>query len=360
MSEPSFKHDQIQAIKKRLDDERVKHGLTTYKLAEALKKETGFTDINYNTVQSALSFSKDALDITVVIAICRLYHLDTAYILSPPGTPEPALPIDQANTAKFKMLDDSRYFDKYCGYFYSPNHKSGELVRFELEIQSTEGKTTAILHYHGRPRTVNGVVEPDERTMYGTPCLCTRHSNVYIQLTNDFGDFYYLYFNRQEFRSHNMYFRRGVALTASSLRNHPVLQLNFVLFARPVPDEKLIYIPGLLADVSRTFSISKDKMDALRSSNTLIENFYKCFEHILEHDADTVYPINEEQILLSNSPSMDRYDIIKALLLLKDESSASKRVVHEDIEDFAVFSKNYLQQPTGSELPQYGPSIIPK
>ena len=360
MSEPSFKHEQIQAIKKRLDDERVKRGMTTYKLAEALKKETGFSDINYNTVQSALSFSKDALDITVVIAICRLFHLDTAYILSPPGTPEPALPSDQTDTGKFKMLDDSRYFDKYFGYFYSPNHRSGELVRFELEIQSNDGKTTAVMHYHGRPRTVNGVVEPDERSMYGIPCLCTQHSNVYIQLTNDFGDFYYLYFNRQEFRSHSMYFRRGVALTASSLRNHPVLHLNFVLFARPVPDEILIYIPGLLADVSRTFSISKDKMNALRSSNTLIENFYKSFEHILEHDADTVYPINEEQILLSNSPSMDRYDIIKALLLLKDESSASKRVVYEDIEDFAAFSKNFLQQPTGAELPQYGSSIVEK
>ena len=30
MSEPSFKHDQIQAIKKRLDDKRGKHGMTTY------------------------------------------------------------------------------------------------------------------------------------------------------------------------------------------------------------------------------------------------------------------------------------------------------------------------------------------
>ena len=30
MSEPCFKHDQIQAIKKRLDDKRGKHGMTTY------------------------------------------------------------------------------------------------------------------------------------------------------------------------------------------------------------------------------------------------------------------------------------------------------------------------------------------
>ena len=234
MSEPNLKHDQIEAIKLRLNAEKDKHGMkTTYKLAEALKEKTGFTDINYNTVKSALSFSTDALDITVVIAICRLFHLDTAYIMSPPGTPEPALPSDQTDTGKFKMLDDPKYFDTYYGYFYSPNHKSGELVQFELVIQSTDGKTTAVMNYHGRPRTVNGVVNPDERTLYGTPCLCTQHSNVYIQLTNDLGDFYYLYFNRQEFRSHNMYFRRGVALTASSLRNHPVIQLNFVLFANP-------------------------------------------------------------------------------------------------------------------------------
>ena len=176
--------------------------------------------------------------------------------------------------------------------------------------------------------------------------------------TNDLGDFYYLYFNRQDFRSHDMYFRRGVALTASSLRNHPVMQLNFVLFARPIPIEKLIYIPGLLADVSRTFSITKEKMDSLRGSYPIIEDFYKCFEHILEHDADTMYPINEEQILLSNSPSMERFDIIKALFLLKDESTAPKRVVYEDIDEFAVFSKNYLQQPTGAELPQYSPNEI--
>lgn len=52
MSEPNFKHEQIQAIKKRLNAEKGKHGMTTYKLAEALKEKTGFTDINYNTVQS--------------------------------------------------------------------------------------------------------------------------------------------------------------------------------------------------------------------------------------------------------------------------------------------------------------------
>ena len=43
MSEPSLKHDQIQEIKKRLNAEWKKRGMTMYKLAEALKDKTGFT-----------------------------------------------------------------------------------------------------------------------------------------------------------------------------------------------------------------------------------------------------------------------------------------------------------------------------
>ena len=353
MDETNFKHEQIQAIKKRLNLAFTKSGLTLYKLAEALNNKTEFTDIHYNTLQSALDCSKDALDVTVLIALCRFFHLDTAYILSPPDTPSSEMPGNQLDTGKFIILDDSKYFGTYYGFFYSPNHESNELIRFELMIQQTDEKVTATMVYHGRPRTVDGIIKPDDRKMYGTPCLCTRHSNVYIKLINDFGDFYFLYFNRQEFRSHSMYFRRGIALTASSLRNHPVLMLNFVLFARPVPDEKITYIPGLLADVSRTFRITKTALDALREKDPLIEKFYQSFRHILDHDIETIYPINEAQILLSPSPIMEKYDIIKALLLLKDASVSPKRIVYDDIEDFSAFSKNFLQQPGNTELPRY-------
>ncbi len=349
MSEPNYKHEQIQAIKKRLNDAR--GGLTIYKLTEDIKEKTEFTNTHYNTVQSTLNHASDALDISVVIAICRLLHLDTAYVLSPPGTPDPGIPNNQLSVGKFTLLDDPKYFGTFHGFFYSPNHRSPELVRFDLIIEKTKDSASATMLYHGRPQTVHGTVEPDERTLHGVPCLCVRHSNIYIQLTDDMGDFYYLYFNRQEFRSHNLYFRRGIALTGSSLGSHPALQLNFVLFAREVPDEKLKYIPGLLADVNRTFYISKSKLDEVRNEEPIVESFYTSFRHILDHDAKQMYPINEAMLLQSaSSSSMSPNDVVKALLLLKASSSAPNRTVYEDIEDYSSFSKNVLQQPGDTEL----------
>ncbi len=53
MSEPNYKHEQIQAIKKRLNDARGE--LTIYKLTEDIKEKTEFTNTHYNTVQSTLN-----------------------------------------------------------------------------------------------------------------------------------------------------------------------------------------------------------------------------------------------------------------------------------------------------------------
>ena len=49
------------------------------------------------------------------------------------------------------------------------------------------------------------------------------------------------------------------------------------------------------------------------------------------------------------------YGIVRVLsaLDMKNICTWADRWI-EDIEEFAVFSKNYLQQPTGKELPQYG------
>ena len=75
MSEPSFKHDQIQAIKKRLDDERVKHGMTTYKLAEALKKLIEDKELRCRMGRNARQFAEERFSIKDVInAHLRMYE----------------------------------------------------------------------------------------------------------------------------------------------------------------------------------------------------------------------------------------------------------------------------------------------
>lgn len=345
MDEKTAKHEQITAIKQRLNAYMVKAGLNINQLTEAINKSDDTLKVNYNTVKNVLNYNTDALDITVVISICRYLHCDTAFVLSPPGTPEPDFEGSHLDNGKFIPLDDPKYFGKYNGYFYSPNHRSGELIYFDLQISSENGHVSAEMIYHGYPVSVHGNVMEETRILHGVPYLCTRHSTIHIMLTNDYGDFFFFYYNKQTFRSHNLYFRRGLIATASSLRDHPVMCMNFVLFARPVPKEKQTYIPGLLADVSPTFYISKDTVDQLRVKEPTLTPLFDQYGYILEHNKDTIYSISETQILSSPNKTMSEEDIIKALLILKDHSLASKRTVYEDIESFSAFAKNYLQQP---------------
>lgn len=149
---------------------------------------------------------------------------------------------------------------------------------------------------------------------------------------------------KEHFRSHGLYFRRGIALTPSSLRDNPVLFMNFVLFALPVDDADIPYISGLLADVSPSFCISQEKVNQLRAKEPLVETFFQAFGYILEHEKQPMYTINETQLLSTSNPHMDEMDVIKAMLLLKDASLSPKRIAYEDVEAYAAFSKNFLQK----------------
>lgn len=346
-----FRHKQIQAIKARLDSALNKAGWNAYQLTNEINDMPDSLGANYNTIKSALNFSSDAIDLTAVISICRCLHLDTAYILSPPGTADLDFSSAQSDMGKFTVLDDPKYFGIFHGFLYTANHKSTDLVRFKLDIKHSTTGAHAAFTYYAQAKTVNGEVKSSARTLYGTPVFDSVHSNIFIQLTNDLGDFYFLYYTRQHFRTQSLYFRRGISITATSLHSHAPLLQNFVMFANPISEEKMKYIPGLLAEVSPVFRISQPELEKLMNEEPIVSAFYKAYQHILEHDAVRTYPISETQILSSISPSMDEYDTIRALLLLKSVSSASKRVVYDELESFSAFSKNYLQQPGNSELP---------
>lgn len=81
----SKKHEQIQAIKERLNEAVTRSKLNINQLTDAIN-ETNDIEVNYGTVNNVLNTRKDALDLTTVIAICRYLHLDTAMVLSRPGT----------------------------------------------------------------------------------------------------------------------------------------------------------------------------------------------------------------------------------------------------------------------------------
>src|SRR5699024_1371873 len=116
-----------------------------------------------------------------------------AMVLSRPGTKDTTYQSNGSflDSGNFTVLDDPKYFGKFHGFFYSPNHKSPELIRFELEIVQKNNQTTATMHYHGRPTSVEGKPYTDPRILYGTPYVDARHSTIFLLLTNETGDFYF-------------------------------------------------------------------------------------------------------------------------------------------------------------------------
>lgn len=66
----SNKHEQIQAIKQRLNDALNRSKLNINQLTDAIN-ESNDIEVNYGTVRNVLDQSKDAIDLTTVIAICR-------------------------------------------------------------------------------------------------------------------------------------------------------------------------------------------------------------------------------------------------------------------------------------------------
>lgn len=79
--ENTCKHDQIQAIKKRLNDAVKRTNLNVHQLTDAINQKNDI-EVNYNTIRNVLNYKCDALDLTTVIAISRYLHLDTAILPS--------------------------------------------------------------------------------------------------------------------------------------------------------------------------------------------------------------------------------------------------------------------------------------
>ena len=210
------KTEQIKAIKERLNKAVDEKGLNANKLSKTIADRDDLNDVSYNTLKAMLDNNGTALDLYAVIATCRCLNLDTAYIMSPPGTPEPPT-LTRQRYEKFSVLDDPRYLGKFYGYLHTPNPEREEIIHFDLKIEKVLGTTLATLTYYGRPKDVYNQVHDDVRILHGTPYRDNRHSNISIQFTNDIGDYYFFYYTHQHLRSHNLYFRRGIAVTASSV-----------------------------------------------------------------------------------------------------------------------------------------------
>ena len=349
-TEINYKDDQIKAIKKRLHDQLPEdHNPNKILTAINALPVEGHFNITYQTLANTLNFAKNTLDIFCIMAICRCYNLDISYILAPTNDDhQPAPAAENLVTGpKFNILDDPLYCDKHHGYMYG---RSGEanIHHFELEIKKVHGTCTAYLTIENTVHIAEtNTYEPKTKKYRGTPILCSANQNIYINFSNDKGEYYYFYFTYHTYDTQGIYYRLGAAVTHALHSDREPIALNFLLFKRPVPEAKLPLLHGLLRYSTTPLIVSENTLQRLIHADTSgkFETFYKEFKYLLKNPTSPLYTINEEQITAAISESsLNVNDIMTCLMLLKKNAIGTDKHRYAYNELAANYGKKYLQQ----------------
>ena len=312
-----------------------------YKILPEKYKDIGDLGISYSTFRNTLDrCSPETFDMYTALSLCHLWNIDISYIFGAPDVKETAMPSMQELTVgsggKFIVLSDKSYFKKFHGYFYSANtNKEKDRVRFELDIEEFGTSARAVLTYKGS--------ETDVRKFFGTPIHATKSNTIFILFTKPDGNYYIFSYNYKKYNFRSMYYRKGVALTTSSINNMPLVQ-SFVLFKEELPKEYENYAYGLLPVNDSQFYISKQELEHLKQSDPKVASFIGTFEGLINQNEDTVYQISETQIIetlkLRQYRNVDRLEVMHALIRLKENSLCPEKIVYDDISAFAEFAKH--------------------
>lgn len=341
------KKRQVAAIKTRLNAEYVKYqdiGGNYHSLAKLLDNEQGF-EVNYETLRKTLNTDDNStLDFFCVLALCRYWKLDISYILSPPDNKEVPMPAADSmiSSMKYKVLDDPAYLGTYYGYLSSNKKDNADLHKLCLKIErSKEGSFTAALTVESTVTGKNGA-QPLKKVLHGIPVLSTLNQNIAMTLTDEIGNFFFLYTNYAEYLTPRVFYRKGIAVTSAATgEREPVMQ-TFVLFDRPVPEKNLCYIPGLLFPPQDVVAISEDSLNALAEESPVVAQLVENFQYLIKEHREIIYDLNEVSILAEKS-SMSREDRLKALALLKEKSiSANKFFFTSNLAESTEFVRDYL------------------
>lgn len=343
------KKRQIEEVKKRLNveyDNFVMRGGNYHSLLKILNDGQQF-ELNYDTLRKTLSMQGYTLDFFCVLALCRYWKLDTAYILSPPDNKEKPMPAADAmmDSIKFKVLDDTAYLGTYYGYLSSNKKGSSALHKMRLKIETSQaGSFTATLTIESDVVDKEGI-RTLKKELHGVPILSTFNNNIAITLTDDIGNFFFLYTNYKKYLTPRVFYRKGIAITSAATdEREPVMQ-TFVLFDRPIPEEKLCYIPGLLLPPQDIVAISEDSLNTLKEEYPVVAQLVENFQYLIKEHKEIVYDINEISVLAEKS-DMSKEDRLKALTLLKEKSlAADKFFFTSSLNESVDFVRDYLLKP---------------
>lgn len=335
------KEEQILAIKKRLNEAVDKINISTNKLKDELNDKYGY-EINYETLNNTLNLSKPkSLDTICVIALCRYFNLDTAFVLSEPNNPNSEIYTNENQfvSERFAILSDPKYLGDYYGYFYSPKKTNNLINNFHLKINKEYGKAVARLTINYHSYKDNGQLKQGEKELIGTPIM-VKPSNIYIVFTEGKGQFILFSFSYVLYNENTLYFRRGAMITQGrDAARHPLMQ-SFVMLNKELSQENIEqYIPGFLLLYDTDFHLPAHKLKELSKNHPEVARIFDEFGYIFQANQELYYKVNETQILASVRNNIPKQDVVKALQLMKANATDATRIYFPEIDEFSEFSK---------------------
>lgn len=335
------KEEQILAIKNRLNDAVNKISISTNKLKDELNNKYGY-EINYETLNNTLNPSKlKSLDMICVIALCRYFNLDIAFVLSEPNNPNSEIYTNENQfvSERYAILSDSKYFGDYYGYFYSPKKTNNLIDDFHLEIKKEHGKTVARLTINYHSYKNNGQLKLSKKELMGTPIM-VKPSNIYIVFTEGKGQFILFSFSYVFYNENNLYFRRGAMITHGRDAARQPLMQSFVMFNKKLSQQDVEqYVPGFLLLYDTVFHLPARKLNELSEKHPEVAYIFDDFGYIFKANHELYYKVNETQILASVRNNIPKQDVVKALQLMKANATDATRIYFPEIDEFSEFSK---------------------
>ena len=351
----TFREQQLNAIKKRVlnifeqkKEEAQKCNQkvpTIYSLYHELQDKYNDLGISYSTFRNTLTAcEKGSADLYTILALCHHWHIDTSFIFSAPEVDEERMPpisdMISLSNGNFVILDDAGYMGKFYGYMHSQNtNYKKHLVEFELIIGEENGRVEATMNYVGP--------SGNKRVFHGIPIRSTKRSTIFIIFTMEDGNYFIFQYGYKKYAIRNLYYRKGLALTTSSVTYNPMVQ-SFVLLERSIIERKKKYIDGILPLADSEFYISKNEYQALVNSIEVVKKFDERLSFLFSMDEDIVYQISENQIydtLQKRSyQDIDLEEVSSALNVLKDHSLAPTRLQYGNCQPAAAFARRFLQE----------------
>lgn len=318
----AYEKECINLVKKRLNEKLNESGMKKTELY-IKTQDMGFS-FSDKALYNAFNYSETSLNMLVVIAICKVLHINYSWLFSEPNNLESFSGYLKENISGADLyvpLTDAHYMHTYYCYTFQPTYN--KLYRHcELSMEKTgDGKSIAVLkisYVYNRC----GKKEDCTNVFTGTPILCKADDVVYIVFTSNIGYVQLLCFNYIQYRRADMYFRSGALILVNPITKTPQFQ-KIIMSSRELDVKELPYVEGLLRISGDSIIVTEDSMEQLLKDDLeckLMEQFRKDFMPFFQLLKHNCYIVNEREILSYSASRLSETQRLKAIMLLKRKS----------------------------------------